>query len=115
MKKPKVPKKKPTEKQLQNLKPPFKKGGNIPKSPGRPPIPEEEKEARELIKGSGEKLVKRLISEGIYEKRMERAIEIASENGSIAPLKYLNDLVGATIEDKDDKTKQIIVQTMNIF
>lgn len=99
----------------ENLKP-FRKGDpNIPKSPGRPPIPPEEKEARELVKGFGEKLVKRLIAEGVYEARMEQAIEIASKNGNIAPIKYLNDLVGATIEDKDDKGKQIVIQTMNIF
>lgn len=114
MKKPKVSKKKPTEKQLQNLKPPFKKGGNIPKSPGRPPIPESEKKAKELLKSQSEELVIEMVKDGSYKNTLKRTLAMAAENGSIAPIKYLNDLMGNKIEE-EDVGKQIVIQTMNIF
>lgn len=101
-----------TEKKIKNLKP-FQKGksGN---PAGRPKLSEEEKKARELVKNQSEELAIEMVKDGSYKRIFRRAIEIASENGNIAPLKYLNDLVGATI-DEPESTKQIVIQTMNIF
>ena len=101
-----------TEKKIKNLKP-FQKGksGN---PAGRPKLSEEEKKARELVKNQSEELAIEMVKDGSYKRIFRRVIEIASENGNIAPLKYLNDLVGATI-DEPESTKQIVIQTMNIF
>lgn len=61
----------PKDKRLKNLKPPFEKGNKLALGKGRPKIPQEIKEARQLIKEANERVVNKLIANGKYEELFE--------------------------------------------
>ena len=102
-------------KSLKNLKP-FPKGNKA--STGRPKIPLEEKQARQIIKEMNEDLVKELILTGRYKALLTEAIEKSCQLGKVDGLKFINDYVGnkpmERMEHSGNDDKPIVITT-NLF
>jgi hypothetical protein len=74
----------------KNLKPPFQKGDpNIPKSPGRPPISEEEKAIRNL----NHAYLTNLHKKGEYDKALDDILKVQRKQGRHDLLKFIYESV----------------------
>lgn len=103
--------KKMNPKSLKNLKP-FPKGNKA--STGRPRIPLEEKQARQLLKDINSDLTKELIANGKYKKLMMLAIESSCKSGRFDAFKFLNDYNGNKPIDEVETNVQFVAPIVYI-
>lgn len=92
---------------------PFRKGDpNIPISPGRPKLTEEEKQERSIqkyLETANSKYVKGLIESGEYETKLALALDNTIALGKMEGFKFLNDYNGNKPTEKTEHSGQIEV------